>query len=454
VIVQYPEHPQGYYFKASSFFYQIISGYADAGYKDRLDELNERTIAVAEQFEESDPAIGQFYQGTAYGNKARYHAMNGDLIQAFYYARKSKNLHEDVLAARPDIYDAYLTVGVYNYYSAAIPRWMDAVAGLFGLGGNRELGIQQIETAYKKGNLAGVEAKFFLANVYYEEGDYERSFKFYKELSSDFKNNTFLINQLGFLHYSMEQFRDAEIIFKETLSKIDTHYLSSKMFAQYFLGRIHKLKNDYPSALRYLSDAAETGKTIRLFKSIDAWIVGAAYYQAGEVMELTGDRSAAVRMYERARNHELSGKGTVQASKNRLQHGLSPFEIDVIRARHLILYGETAEGLRRMEQLKPLAMNGNEKFLSQIDYYIGRASCVNSDFVKAKIHFQEALKNPSDDGDQKWREPQARYFLGECYARLNQPKEARDELTKVLDYDQYLEAPRYKFLARKLLNEL
>lgn len=454
LIKQNPEHPQGYYFKASSCFYQIISGYlTDTGEKTFM-EWNDKTIAIAEEYERQDPQTGQFYRGTAYGNIARYHAMNGDFIKAFYYAKKSKSLHEEILENHPENYDAKLTVGVYNYYAAAMPRWMDAVAGLFGLGGNRTLGIQQLETAYDKGDLAKIEAKFFLANVYYEEGDYERSVQFYRDLSSVFDTNPFLYNQLGLLYYSMEDFTHAETAFRMAIEKVNAHTLSSKMFAGYFLGRICKLKNDYPAALLYLNDAADLGNKQKLFKSIDAWIVGAAYYQSGEIMELSGNRAGAVRYYELAKSHEHTGKSVTQAAKNRLQYGLSEFEIGVMRARHKVIYGQPVEGRKLLAELKPKAVNGNAKFISQIHFYLGRAELADSNFQNAKDHFLEALRLQSDDGDQKWREPQARFYLGMCYARLGQKEMAKEELEQVLKNDQYLEAARFKFLTRKLLKGL
>lgn len=449
-----PAHPQGYYFKASSCFYQIISGYLTNRSEEILLEYNDKAIAVAEEYEKQDPQAGQFYRGTAYGNIARYHAMNGDFIKAFYYAKKSKNLHEEIMEKNPGNYDAYLTVGVYNYYAAAIPRWMDAVAGLFGLGGNRALGIRQLETAYEKGDLARIEAKFFLANVYYEEGDYERSVQFYRELSSVFDRNPFLHNQLGLLYYSMENFDQAEFSFSRSIRTVNEKTLSSKIFADYFLGRICKLRNDYPSALLYLNDAADVGNKRKLFKSIDAWIVGAAYYQAGEVMELSGNRTDAIRYYELAKSHEHTGKSVTQAAKNRLQYGLSEFEIGVIRARHMIIYGQVDAGRQYMEELRPKAYNGNEKFLSQINFYLGRSELAVSNFQDAKSRFLESLRTQTDDGDQKWREPQARFYLGMCYVRLGQKDMARTELIKVLEFDQYLEAARFKFLARELLKEL
>lgn len=454
IIRSNPTHPRGYYFKASSCFYQIISGYDRTMSEETFMEWNDKTLAIAEEFEKQDEMDGLFYRGTAYGNIARYHAMTGNFFKAFYYAKKSKSLHEEILSTKPDYYDAYLTVGVYNYYAAAMPRWIDAVAGLFGLGGDRLLGIRQLETAYEKGELAGIESKFFLANVYYEEGNYEKSLLFYEELSSSFINNPFLHNQLGLLHYSMEDFARAELAFKMATNAATESSLSSKIFADYFLGRISKLRNDYITALRYLQDASKIGSKQRLFKSIDAWIIGASYYQAGEVMELSGDRPAAVGFYELAKSHEHSGKSIIQASKNRLQYGLSGFEIQVIRARHLILFGNTDEGRRIMMELRQKAPHGNDKFLSQINFYLGRVELADSNFEKAKTYFLEALSTLTDDGDQKWREPQTHFYLGWCYARLGQKESAKKELNMVLDNDQYLEAARFKFRARELLKKL
>ena len=233
VIRRNPKHPQGYYFKASSHFYQIISGYDSSASEEQFMELNDKAIAVAEEYERTNQIDGQFYRGTSYGNVARYHAMVGNFFKAFYYAKKSKSLHEDIIRRNPENFDAYLTVGVYNYYAAAMPRWIDAVAGLFGLGGDRALGISQLETACEKGKLAQLEAKFFLANVYYEEGNYEKSLRFHQELSLRFDRNPFLYNQLGLIYYSMEDFGKAELSFNKAREVVSASFMSSKMFADY-----------------------------------------------------------------------------------------------------------------------------------------------------------------------------------------------------------------------------
>lgn len=454
VIQMNPKHPQGYYFKASSYFYQIISGFSSDTSEEQFMQLNRKAIAIAEEYENIDPIASDFYKGTVYGNIARYHAMEGNFIKAFFYAKKSKSLHESIIEHHPNYYDAYLTVGVYNYYAAAMPRWIDVVAGLLGLGGDRALGIRQLEIANEKGALASIEAKFFLANVYFEEGDYERSLQCNRALSVRFSRNPFLYNQLGLIYFSMEDFREAERCFIKAASTANIYSLSSKMFADYFLGRISKLKNDYPAALNFLLEACDIGKNRKLFKSIDAWIVGAAYYQAGEVMELAGKRSEAVGYYELAKNHEYAGKPTVQASENRLKYGLSEFEIEVMRARHTILFGSIDEGRKSMLALKPRAGRGEEKFLSQINFYLGRAELADSNYQKSKSYFLEALRVQSSDGDQKWREPQTHFYLGLCYVRLKEKNEAGIELKKVLDHDDYFEAARFKFLANKMLQTL
>lgn len=450
LIIAAPGHPAGYYFKATSCFYQIISCSNPLITEKVFMDWNDRTIAVAEV--QADPMINDFYRGTAYGNIARYHVVNGDFLRAFYYARKSKSLHEDILKRDPENYDAYLTVGVYNYYASALPQWMGLVAGLLGLGGDRDKGIEQLETAFHKGRIAGIEASFVLANVYYEEGNYEKSLDYYDRLIRRFPDNYFLHNQKGVLLFSMEHFSEAKSVFLNAYDMAPARMPASRLFSAYYLGRIYKLENNYPKAIDFFEEAVALSEKQKLFKSINAWLPGSAEYQCGECYELAGDRPTAESHYRAAREHPLSTKSIVQAATNRKAFKLSVFETEVMRARHLVLFGRTDEGYQLLERLQPKATGDYERFLAQINYYMGRVLFKREAFDSALEAFKKALEEISSDED--WRRPSATFYSGLCYLKLGEKEPARRAFKEVLKSDGYTDSARLHFRSKSYLSGL
>jgi tetratricopeptide (TPR) repeat protein len=445
-----PLHPRGFFYMSEYYLFQIVSGYRADSLDEKFLFWNDKTLAATD--EKTNEAL--FYRGSAYGNLARYQAIRGEFVKAFLNAKKAKRLHETVLENDKNYSDAYVSIGAYNYYAAALPKWIEILAGLFGLGGDRQTGIQQLEMACSGGGVGAIEAKFFLANAYYEEGRYETSLAYYDELAAQFPHNPYLLNQMAVVQFGMERFSDAEKILKSALALANEQTLPAKMSALFFLGRIAKLKTDYTAAVDYFQQTVAISEKRQTMKGPDPWMTSASYFQIGECMDLLGRAKEAAEFYEKVKNNPRSYRTLVQSAKTRLRSPLSEFEIQVMRGRHLALIGEREQAHTLLTQLKMRARDGNAKFLSQINFYLGRIALDSNHVEEARIDFTEALATQSNDADQKWREPQNHFYLGLCYARLDQKERAAVQLKRCLEFDDYPEYPRIKFRANALLKEV
>lgn len=453
LITLYPNHPQGYFFKGGSYFYQIISGHTSDMPEEKFIEWNEKALDVADEFEDATRKVDEadFYRGAIYGNLGRFYAVNSEWVKAFYYTRKSKNLHRDLIERDSTWYDAYLSVGVYEYYAAQLPKIIDMLAGMLGLSGRREEGIAMLTRAYRFGRLGKLEAQFMLANVYIDEGRYEDAQGLYRDMAGRFVHNPYLRNQLALSSFLLDRYTEARDTFDDVYRSAK-QYPRAQMFAAYHLGRVHKLNKRFAEAEKLFLDAVEKGSRQPLFRHIDGWVPASAWYHAGETAELDGRREAALAHFARSRDVVGSTKGIAQAAKNRIQYAWSPLERGILLARYDVLTGSPA-GEDSLKALLPIAQDRtNRKFVAQIRYYLAYAAYLRSDFDAAAMNFSEALRVP--ENDLPWIVPHAQYYLAVCHARLSRNDEAVKVARSCMKTEGYPEEMRIRFLCTKLLKEL
>ncbi|MBI5623308.1 MAG: hypothetical protein HY924_05980 [Elusimicrobia bacterium] len=168
---RHPGHPAGP-------FYQAVVHYERALFEDpvqpRTLEAFEvqtgRCIAAAEAALSSSPALGHYYLGAGYGFRARVRAHQRRMRDALSDGKKAMRHIKAAVAEDPGIEDAYLGLGIYNYFTSRLPAAAKPFAFLLtGLWPDRKKGIEQIRRAAEKGTLARVEASTVLAAVYSSE---------------------------------------------------------------------------------------------------------------------------------------------------------------------------------------------------------------------------------------------------------------------------------------------
>lgn len=133
----------------------------------------------------------KFYTGCAYAFLARADIMSGEYWDAYWNASKSQDLLEEVIEENPNYNDAYLNLGVVEYWAdVGITGWTAFFAWLGGMSGDRELGWKYFNTVAEDGYLFRDEAKFIIAiAARAQENDPQLALSMYEELSSRYPNN-------------------------------------------------------------------------------------------------------------------------------------------------------------------------------------------------------------------------------------------------------------------------
>lgn len=131
-------------------------------------------IAATEAWTERDPDAAEawFYLGGAYGVRVQWRVLRGEKLAAARDGKRILEALERALALDPGLDDAYFGMGLYKYYAGVAPTAARMLRFLLLLpGGDRALGLEQMQRARARGKLLQGEADYQLSVIYlwYEE---------------------------------------------------------------------------------------------------------------------------------------------------------------------------------------------------------------------------------------------------------------------------------------------
>ena len=121
----------------------------------------------------------------------------------------------------PSLEDAYLGLGIYNYFVDTLPTIVKMLKFLIGLpAGGRELGLEQLRRATDKGDLVRDEAKFYLAKDFSRssEAEFGKSLDLFQQLAREYPDNMLWTLLVGSLQIRLGH-TQGEDLYREAFTK-------------------------------------------------------------------------------------------------------------------------------------------------------------------------------------------------------------------------------------------
>jgi len=188
---EHPNHPLGYLLETEALWWRIWCtsadfkyGMSDARRRPKLEadrhylELAARVLSLAEaQIKQNESAEMQFYAGMAEASSVRLYALRGENRNA---ARSGVRGREHLLRSKaldPDLADADLGLGLYNYYVDTLSAIARVLRFFMGIpGGSKQEGVRLLGQAIAQGVLTTNIARFYLAlNLHRYDQQYEKA---------------------------------------------------------------------------------------------------------------------------------------------------------------------------------------------------------------------------------------------------------------------------------------
>lgn len=153
----------------------------------------EEAIRRAEAGLKKDPrdAHALMCLGAAWGYRGRWKVLERSWVAAARLGLKGYRYLKRAVEADPGLYDAYLGLGIYEYYADTMPAVIRILKSLV-VGGDKKRGIGYIKLAMERGTFSKTEARLFLVGIYSgPEKDYEEALRFARELRDDKPGNPY-----------------------------------------------------------------------------------------------------------------------------------------------------------------------------------------------------------------------------------------------------------------------
>lgn len=232
-----PQSPLGYLFEADATWWKIylttgnlvdpdvfdVTRSSTSPYDAHLEDLVNVAIRNAARRVDAhqDEASNLLYEGMAYGLRGRLYGLRDSDLPTARAGKRMRALLLKAVGQDPNLNDAYLGLGIYNYFVDTLPTIVKLLKFLIALpGGDRETGLEQLQRASEHGELMRDEATFYLAKDFSRpnERQYAKSLELFHELAHNYPKNMLWILVEGSLEIRLGHQAQGEALYRRAFT--------------------------------------------------------------------------------------------------------------------------------------------------------------------------------------------------------------------------------------------
>ncbi|GAX59294.1 tetratricopeptide repeat protein [Candidatus Scalindua japonica] len=285
-INKWPDDPEPYLFKGGLYLnmFQNLNNTTEEEVerlKEKILFFNNKAIEVAHKQIKTNPDDegAQYCLGGATGNIGRFYILNGQMWKAFWKGKKGYKILKKIVDKDEEYHDAYLGLGIYNYFSAIMPKFVKALSFLLGgTTGDKDEGIRQLELVRDNSSLLSVEARKILLRTYRGEEDWDGFYHNSKWLAEHYPENIYFQVPYVYGLTQNKQISDAKNHLNSVNAMLqnDPSRLARDMRVKYcrYVGLLHYKLGDYAKSEQSYMKALELSRDV--FPPTRIW--GEDYY--------------------------------------------------------------------------------------------------------------------------------------------------------------------------------
>lgn len=239
--------------------------------------------------------VAYFFMGSAYGAEGRWYAVQRHWFKAYTHGKKGRKYLKKCVELDPGLYDAYLGLGIYDYFADTLPGILNMAALLF-LHGDKVRGLEEIRLAIDKGRFFSTEARLFLIEMLARhENDVKGSLAELEKLKASDPSNMFfdLVEIMTLVNgAAWERVIEKGPLFLENYARRSPPGLAQQLALVYLsVGDSYLAMNRPEEAVKWFTDGIE----LTAFPD-KGWITY-SYLRRGQALDLLGKRDEAVKDY-------------------------------------------------------------------------------------------------------------------------------------------------------------
>jgi predicted Zn-dependent protease len=238
----------------------------------------------------------RYFLGAAHAVLAAFAVtIDHDKREAFRQGRKAYQYHLGIVEEQPDYYDAYVTLGLYEYVVANLPWYMKWLAQIAGYKGSQERAFRYLHVAATKSQSASVNARNVLVVLCLREKLYDEALENAQFLHRRYPRNFLLHLNVARILTEMNRPEQAADVYADVIAKAEARTPNyQKMPLGVFRYNIGKALMDIERlelAERLFTAAVQDPTTPERERAL-------SHLCLAEVLDLRGNRQQAIANYQ------------------------------------------------------------------------------------------------------------------------------------------------------------
>ncbi|WP_281616050.1 tol-pal system protein YbgF [Flammeovirga sp. SubArs3] len=275
----YPEHPLPYFLLGLTQWWKIVPNIENTAYDEAFFTYMDSAIYYADimyKKDKDDPEALFILAGT-WAFEGRLNGERHNWTKATFSVRKALNYFDKLKSMPKSELTPELLYGdgLYNYYVEWIKenyKMLRAVMWMFD-SGDKELGIEQLETCGKEAFYTRIEAMYYLMKVHSSKGGKMiRAIQISEYLHEKYPNNPYFQRYYARLLYYSGRYPQLYKVSKSLLERVEQHQVGyeemSGRYACFYLGAYYRdYLGDRKTAAEYYRKAIEYVEAIKDYGS-------------------------------------------------------------------------------------------------------------------------------------------------------------------------------------------
>jgi hypothetical protein len=281
---------------ANDTFIRAAHSPADPKVKQQIKDLAQRATQLEENsLDANSKDVDALYARGA--TRAQFAAYTALVERAWFAALRNavgaRRDHERVLELAPQDTPAKLIVGAHNYVMGSLPLALRAGVTMLGIGGNKELGLQDLRECAAGTGETSTDAKIVLVLFLRREHRYQEALPIARWLIQAYPHDVLMALEEGNLLRAEGNDQEAATVYRRVWQAgRDGHYDGLHYeIAALSLGDVLRSEKDYAGAVTAYEQASEVLLP-------DPEILQKADLAAGEMYDLLGKRDLAMKKYQ------------------------------------------------------------------------------------------------------------------------------------------------------------
>lgn len=394
IIKKSPDDPRGYHYKSIIFLWYYLGNLQETNL-DSFTYFSDKSLELANlKLTQKTTAELKYLIGSIYYNKSIAEARSGNYLQALWTSNQMKSNLEEAVKLRPDLYDAFLGLGLYNFALSQIPSTLEWAANLVGITADKELGLTYVNKTVQKGKFSKIDAQYYLSQLYSRVVvDHPAAKELLSNLVKRYPKNLLFNFSLAWIEYELNDLSSAEKHLRFVINADDNLYPFVVSNSNYLLGNVFFARNQFDSARVYYNNYLKL--------AVNDDYKGFVNMQIGLCLEISGNRKEAVKYYDKSSdgNSDIEEDLFAERKGNDFEdRKLTDNEIQLIRYSNLIKQNKLAAAKDSLESYIAKNKITNDLkaeallYLSQISYKQRRfqesldyaVDCINTEIEKER----------------------------------------------------------------------